>query len=152
MRPTRTGLMLCLVLLAMGFVGFLLAEQSGQPSADPSADNASNHFTRLEQSAQQAREKHDTKALLSIAQQMAELVHHSGPSKEDLGLAYARTEDKEHALEMLRDFVAMGQVDVRLATRPEISNLKSKRSLVGHRGGARPVCCRAGEGLGAAPP
>ena len=81
---------------------------------------------------------------------MAELVHHSGPSMEDLGLAYARTEDKEHALEMLRDFVAMGQVDV--ATRPEISNLKSKRSLVGHRGGARPVCCRAGEGLGAAPP
>jgi len=77
---------------------------------------------------------------------MAELVHQSGPSMEDLGLAYARTQDKEHALEMLRDFVAMGQVDV--ATRPEISNLKSKRSLVGHRGGARPVCCRAGEGLG----
>ena len=83
---------------------------------------------------------------------MAELVHHSGPSMEDLGLAYARTGEKEHALEMLRDFVAMGQVDVRLATRPEISNLKSKRSLVSHRGGARPVCCRAGEGLGAAPP
>ena len=117
--------MLCLVLLAMGFVGFLLAEQSGQPSADPSADNASSRFTRLEQSRQQAREKHDTKALLSIAQQMAELVHHSGPSMEDLGLAYARAGDQEHALEMLQDFVAMGQVDVRLATRPEVSNLKS---------------------------
>ena len=125
MRATGTGLLCCAVLLAAGLGGFLPAEQSGPPSADTSAGNASSRFTQLEQSRQQAREKHDTKALLFIAQQMAELVHYSGPSVEELALAYARARDKEHALEMLRDFVAMGQVDVRLATRPEVSDLKS---------------------------
>lgn len=81
-------------------------------------------LAQLRKQANDARNNHDNQALLGTMIQMAQLLHHSGPSEERLALAYAAVGDKSNALQALREFVKMQQADEDLLTAPQLAALK----------------------------
>ncbi|HYL61165.1 MAG TPA: hypothetical protein VE077_00970 [Candidatus Methylomirabilis sp.] len=89
------------------------------------ASDAARQFESLLQGIHQARQKEDVKAALSLSLQLAKLLNGSASATEQLALVSAEMNDREHALEYLRDFAAMGQSDDGLASRPQFKSLSA---------------------------
>ncbi len=104
--------LLCCVLLASG------ALAQGVP-------DAGKQFAQLLKQAKEARQRKDEKALLAASLQLARLLHYSGSATEQVAMVYAEMGDQKLALQALRQFVAMGQSDDNLASRPQFNNLKA---------------------------
>lgn len=90
-----------------------------------SAPSAGEQFAKLLKQAKEARQAKDEIALLATSLELARLLQYSGPATEQLALAYAETGDQERALQELREFIAMGQCDDQLTTRPQFDRLRS---------------------------
>ena len=105
--------------------GFLPARLSSRGVPDDSGTNAAGRWADIRKVARAAREGHDAKGYLAAIQELAQLVNYSGSSVLNLALAYAGAGDTQQSIQTLRDFVAMGQTDPALATRPQIESLKT---------------------------
>lgn len=87
------------------------------------ASDAISRFAQLRGEAKEAREKGDRTVLLHVVLDLAQFLHHSGPSEEQLALTYSETGDAKRALKALRDFVRMGQSDDGLMAAPQLRML-----------------------------
>jgi hypothetical protein len=85
--------------------------------------DAATRFAQLLKKVKDAREEKNEKSVLTASLTLARLLHDSGPATEQLAMVYAEMGDQRHALRYLREFVAMGQCDHKLASRPEFRSL-----------------------------
>jgi hypothetical protein len=89
------------------------------------AHDAISRSEQLRNDAKEAATRKDYKALLAISLDSARLHNDSASSIESLAVAYVEAGQPKPALEMLRDFVAMGQADDDLQTAPQLDSLKA---------------------------
>lgn len=89
------------------------------------APSAGEQFAQLLKRAKEARQAKDERSLLATSLELARLLQYSGPATEQLALVYAEMGDQERALQELHEFIAMGQCDDQLTTRPQFERLKS---------------------------
>jgi hypothetical protein len=101
-------------------VALLLGTAFAQGTPDASAQ-----FQQLLGQLKNARQAKNEPDLLSASLALAKLLHDSGPSTEQVAMVYAQMGDREHALQYLREFVAMGQSDDKLASRPQFKSVQS---------------------------
>jgi len=87
--------------------------------------NASARFARLQQEIRLARRDGKRTEVLSKSLELAQFLHHSGPSTEQVALAYAALGTHAQALAWLREFAAMGQSDDELASRSQFASIKT---------------------------
>lgn len=90
-----------------------------------SVPDASTQFAQILKQVKEARQKKDMKAVLSSSLELAKLLHYSGPATEQMAMVYAEMGDQQGALQALHEFVAMGQCDDDVASRPQFGPLKS---------------------------
>lgn len=87
--------------------------------------DAPTRFAQLLQELKAARQAKNEKGVLSASLALADLLHGSAPSVEQLAMVSAELGDRKRALHYLDEFVAMGQSDDRLAARPQFKSLQS---------------------------